>query len=69
MTSKTIIHCLSQLFSIFGMPDIIHIDRAADFLVEETKRFLLEKSIATSKTSRYHREMDKLRNLMPLYGR
>ena len=56
MTSKTIIRCLSQLFSIFGMPDMIHTDRAADFLAEETKRFLLEKGIATSKTSRYHPE-------------
>ena len=35
---------------------MIHTDRAADFLVEETKRFLLEKGIATSKTSRYHPE-------------
>ena len=56
LTSKTIIHCLSQLFSIFGMPDMIHTDRATDFLAEETKRFLLEKGIATSKTSRYHLE-------------
>ena len=36
------------------MSDMIHTNRAMDFLVEETKRFLLEKGIATSKTSRYH---------------
>ena len=54
MTSKTIIHCLSQLFSIFGMPDMIHSDRATDFLSEELRKYLREKGIATSKTSRYH---------------
>ena len=56
MTSKTIIHCLNQLFSIFGMPDMIHSDRATDFLSEELRKYLREKGIATSKTSRYHPE-------------
>ena len=56
MTSKTIIHCLNKLFSIFGLPDMIHTDRASDFLAREIKDFLHKKGIATSKTSRYHPE-------------
>ena len=56
MTSKTVTHCLNQLFSIFGMPDMIHTDRATDFLSEETTNYLNKKGIATSKTSRYHPE-------------
>lgn len=56
MTSKTVIHCLNQLFAIFGMPDMIHTDRAADFLAGEIKDYLRGKGIATSKTSRYHPE-------------
>ena len=32
-------HTLSQLFSIFEIPDMIHTDRVADFLAEETKSF------------------------------
>ena len=69
MTSKNhhIIRCLSQLFSIFGMPDMIHTNRAAYFLAEEIKRFLFEKGIATSKTSRYHLEGNG--QVEKLYGR
>ena len=36
------------------MPDMIHNDRGTDFLSEETQNFLLNKNIATSKTSRYN---------------
>ena len=35
---------------------MIHTDRVTNFLAEETKRFLLEKDIATSKRSRCHLE-------------
>ena len=54
MTSKTVVNCFNHLFSIFGMPDMIHNDRATDFLSGETQDYLLSKSIATSKTSRYN---------------
>ena len=54
MTSKTIIQSLNHLFSIFGMPDMVHNDRGTDFLSEETQNFLFSKGIATSKTSRYN---------------
>ena len=54
MTSGTVIQCFNHLFSIFGMPDMVHNDRATDFLSEETQNYQLGKSIATSKTSRYN---------------
>ena len=54
MTSSTITQCFNHLFSIFGMPDRVHNDRGTDFLSGETQNYLLSKSIATSKTSRYN---------------
>ena len=54
MTSKSVINCFNQLFSIFGMPDYIHNDRATDFLSAETCTYLRSKGIATSRTSRYN---------------
>ena len=53
-SSKTVTHCFNQLFAIFGMPDMVHNDRATDFLSEETKQYLTGKGVATSKTSRYN---------------
>ena len=53
-TSKTVVQCFDHLFSIFGMPDMIHSDRASDFLSEETTQYLHRKDIATSHTSRYN---------------
>ena len=54
MTSRTVIKCFNQLFSLFGMPEYIHNDRAPDFLSEEVKNYLHSKGIATSRTSRYN---------------
>ena len=54
MTSGIVTHCFNHLFSIFGMPDMVHNDRATDFLSGETQEYLLSKSISTSKTSRYN---------------
>ena len=54
MTSQTVTHCFNHLFSIFGMPDMVHNDRGTDFLSGETQEYLLSKSISTSKTSRYN---------------
>lgn len=54
MTSKTVIHCFNQLFSLFGMPEYIHNDRAPDFLSDEVKQYLNSKGIATSRNSRYN---------------
>ena len=54
MKSTTVTNCFNQLFSVFGMPNMVHNDRAQDFLSEETVRYLHSKGIATSKTSRYN---------------
>ena len=53
-SSKTVTHCLNQLFAIFGMSDMMHNDRAPDFLSEKVKQFLTKRGVATSKTSRYN---------------
>ena len=54
MTSKTVIRCFNHLFSIFWMPDMVHSNRATDFLSEEATQYLRRKDIASSKTSHYN---------------
>ena len=54
MTSETVKHCFNQLFSLFGIPEYIHNDRAKDFISEEAKQYLNSKGIASSKISRYN---------------
>ena len=54
MSSSTVTQCFGHLFSIFGMPDMVHNDRGTDFLSNETQNYLLSKNIATSNTSRYN---------------
>ena len=52
--TSTVITCLSQLFSIFGMPAYIHSDRGSAFMSEELKIYLHTKGIATSRTTAYN---------------
>ena len=54
LTSQVVIKCLSQLFSIFGMPDYIHSDRGASFMSYELKQFLHDKGIVTSRTTPFN---------------
>ena len=54
MTSATVIKCLNQLFTIFGMPSYIHSDRGPSFMSEELKSFLHEKGIVTSRSTPYN---------------
>ena len=54
MTSSTVTNCFNQLFSVFGLPNMVHNDRAPDFLSDETVNYLHSKGVATSKTSRYN---------------
>ena len=54
MKAGTVIVCLEQLFSIFGMPNYIHSDRGTDFLSHELKTYLGSRGIASSRTSRYN---------------
>ena len=53
-TTKTVISCLDQLFSIFGLPGYIHSDRGSCFMSDEFKKYLLCKGIASSRTSPYN---------------
>ena len=54
LSSQTVIKCLIQLFSIFGMPAYVHTDRGASFMSNEFKHFLTQHGIATSKTTPYN---------------
>jgi transposase InsO family protein len=54
VSAESIIHCLSQLFSIFGMPAYIHSDRGSGFMSAKLKDFLLQKGISSSRTTPYN---------------
>ena len=43
---QTVISCLSQLFSTFGMPNFVHSDRAASFMSHKFKTYLHSRLIA-----------------------
>jgi hypothetical protein len=54
MESKTVIKCLTQMFTIFGMPNYVHSDQGPSLISEELKIFLHERGVATSRTNRYN---------------
>lgn len=54
MTSSTVIECLENLFSLFGIPSYIHSDRGKSFLSDEIRTCLHQKGVATSLTSPYN---------------
>ncbi|KAJ4439883.1 hypothetical protein ANN_08012 [Periplaneta americana] len=54
MKSSTVIKCLQQLFSIFGMPSYIHSDRGTSLISYELKAFLASHGIASSRTTPYN---------------
>ena len=54
MMTATVIKCLCELFSVFGMPCYIHTDRGPQFMSRELQTFLHSKGIATSRTSPYN---------------
>ena len=51
--TNTFTTCLSQLFSLFGMPACVHSDRGPLFMSNELKQWLCEKVIATRRTIPY----------------
>lgn len=53
-SALTVIKCLSQLFSIFGLPAYIHSDRGASFMSTELKRFLIDLGRNSSRTVLYN---------------
>ena len=54
MTASTVIKCFTQLFSIYGTPGYIHTDQGSNFMSKEVKTFLLQKNVATSRTTPYN---------------
>lgn len=50
--ANTVIKCLCTLSAIFGMPSYIHSDRGRAFMSETFKKFLIEKGVAQSRTTR-----------------
>ena len=54
MVTPTVIKCLVQLFSLFGLPGYVHSDRGPSLISEELKSFLHSRGIATSRTSSYN---------------
>nr|XP_027225402.1 uncharacterized protein LOC113817525 [Penaeus vannamei] len=54
MTAATVINCLSQLFSIFGMPAYVHSDRGSSFMGKEVQDILVSKGIGCSRTTAYN---------------
>ena len=54
MTSSTIINCLTQLFSLFGIPGYIHSDRGPSLVSEELESYLLSLGIGFSRTTPYN---------------
>ena len=54
ITTKTVIICLDQLFSLCGYPNFVHTDRGTSFMSNELKSYLTKRGIATSKSTPYH---------------
>ena len=54
VSTATTINCLTQLFSLFGMPSYIHSDRGAAFMSRELREFLTSKGISSSRTTSYN---------------
>ena len=54
VSTKSVINCLMSVFGLFGMSSYVHSDQGSGFISEELKRFLLERGIATSRSSRYN---------------
>ena len=54
MSASTVVQCLSNLFSLFGLPLYVHSDRGSSFMSRELKSYLNERGVATSKSTPYH---------------
>ena len=54
MVASTVNLKLSEVFSVFGMPDFVHSDRGSNFLSAEVATYLHSMGVATSKTTPYN---------------
>ena len=69
ISSKTVINCLTSLFTLFGTSSYVHSDRGKSFRSQELRDFLIERSVAyTSLPHTIQLEMVKLRGITKLCG-
>ena len=54
MTSSVVINCLDTLFTLCRTPCFVHSDNGPAFVSSEFRRYLLNRGIASSKSSIYH---------------
>ena len=54
MSTTTVFKCLEQILSLCGMPSYIQSDQGAAFMSKEFKAYLIQKGVATSRTTPYH---------------
>lgn len=54
LSTKTVINCLKEIFSLFGFPLFVHSDRGSSFMSREVKDFLLSHGVSTSRSTPYH---------------
>ena len=54
MESSTVIRCLTDVFSTFGIPGFVHNDRGPSLVSEETRLFLLRNGISYSNSTKYN---------------
>ena len=54
VSTNTVEKCLTQLFSVFGMPKYVHSDRGSSFMSTELKQYLRNNGIAASRTTPYN---------------
>ena len=54
VNAGTVIECLSQLFSVFGLPGFVHSDRESSSTSEKLKQYLRNNGIAASCTTSYN---------------
>ena len=53
LSSSTVIRCLTELFTTFGMPSFVHSDRGASFMSREVSEFLHSHGTSTSHSTPY----------------
>ena len=53
-STKSVRKCLLTIFGLFGMPSYVHSDNGSGFISQELKSFLLERGVATSRSTRYN---------------
>ena len=54
METRTVIRCLNELFTTFGLPSNIHSDRGKCFIFQEFISYLNKREVSTSYTSVYN---------------